>query len=89
MADQTYDKIDLATEQLDNAIPLFLERQFASALPLARAAEEVLSKALSHRGKQDSVEWKREASNPFIHFCMEGRYREKSSSKRKTTHCSP
>ena len=72
MADQTYDKIDLATEQLDDAISLFLERHFVSALTLAGAAEEILSKALSHRGDQDSLEWKREALEP-LHTFLHGR----------------
>jgi hypothetical protein len=65
MADQTYDKIDLATEQLDDAISLFLKKHFGSALVLAGAAEETLSKALSHRGEQDALERKREALEPL------------------------
>ena len=65
MADQTYDKIDLATQQLDDAISLFLKRHFVSALMLAGAAEEILSKALSHRGEQDALERKRETLEPL------------------------
>jgi hypothetical protein len=38
----------------------------------AHAAEEILSKTLSHRGEQDSVEWKREALEP-LHAFLYGR----------------
>ena len=65
MTDQTYNKLDLATQQLDDAISLFLKRHFVSALMLAGAAEEILSKALSHRGEQDSLERKRETLEPI------------------------
>ena len=51
MTDQTNNKLDLATEQLDDAISLFLEEQFVSALVLAGAAEEIFGKALSDSGK--------------------------------------
>jgi hypothetical protein len=47
MAKQSYQRIDLATEQLDVALELFLSRRsFVSALTLAGAAEEILGKAL-------------------------------------------
>ena len=73
MTDQTYNKLDLATKQRDDAISLFLERQsFVSALTLAGAAEEILSKALSHRGEQDALERKREALEP-LHTWRHGR----------------
>ena len=70
MTDQTYDKLDLATQQLDDAISLFLKRQFVSALTLAGAAEEILSKALSHRGEQDSLERKYETLEPLLTLLM-------------------
>jgi len=48
MADQTYNRIKLATKLLDLALWFFLERQnFSSALKLAGAAEEAFGKALS------------------------------------------
>ena len=48
MADQTYNRIKLATKLLDLALWFFLERQnFSSALKLAGAAEEAFRKALS------------------------------------------
>ena len=72
MTDRMYNKVDLARKQLDVAIPLFRKKKFLSALTLAGAAEEVLSKALSHRGEQDSVEWKREALEP-LHTWLHGR----------------
>ena len=66
MADQTYNLIDLATEQLDDAISLFLKRKsFASALTLAAAADEILAKALSHSGKQNFLDWKYEEVEPL------------------------
>ena len=69
MTDQAYDIIDLATQELDAAISLFLARQsFAFVRTLARAAEEILSKALLHRGEQDFVERKREALEPLHTF---------------------
>ena len=72
MADQTYTKLDLATKQLDDAISLFLKRHYVSALTLAGAADEILSKALSHRDQQDALEWKREALEPR-HTWLHGR----------------
>ena len=73
MTDQAYDIIDLATQELDAAISLFLERHsFAFARTLAGAAEEILSKALSHRSEQDALERKREALEP-LHTWLHGR----------------
>jgi hypothetical protein len=52
MSEKTYQRIVLATEQLDVALELFLcRRSFVSALTLAGAAEEILGKALAHRGE--------------------------------------
>jgi hypothetical protein len=65
VADQTYNRIDLAAEQLDVALSLFLERQsLTSALTLAGAAEEVLGKALAYGGRHNSLDWKYEAVEP-------------------------
>ena len=68
MADQTYNKLDLATEQRDDAISLFLKRHFVSALVLAGDAEEILSKTMLHSGEQDAVERKREVlAHTWLH----------------------
>jgi len=69
--EQTYTKLDLATEQLDAAISLFLEKSFVSALTLAGAAEEVLGKALSNRREQNYLDWKYETFEP-IHPILHG-----------------
>jgi hypothetical protein len=65
MSDQPHNKVDLATQQLDEAIGLFLEGQFVSALRLAGAADEILAKALSDSGKQNFLDWKYEEVEPF------------------------
>ena len=57
MPEQTYQRIDLAIEQLDVALELFLSRRsFVSALTLAGAAEEILGRALVHRGEAPWLE---------------------------------
>jgi len=61
-----YNKVDLAREQLDVAISLFRKKKFASALTLAGAAEEILGKALSHRGQLNSLELKYETLEPIL-----------------------
>jgi hypothetical protein len=68
MSRQTYSQIDLATEQLDDAISLFLKnRSFFSALVLANVADEILSKALSRHGQKNSLDWKYEIMKLFGH----------------------
>ena len=57
MAEKTYQRVDLAKEQLENALELFLRRgSFVSALTLAGAAEEILGKALSQRGEKTTLQ---------------------------------
>lgn len=52
MGEITYSRIDLAIDQLDVALELFLrKRSYAAALTLAGAAEEILGRALSLQGK--------------------------------------
>jgi len=59
MAEYTYSRIDLAKEQLEVALALFLDHQrFASAITLAGAAEEIFGKELIRRGNQSALEWK-------------------------------
>ncbi|HEX9010237.1 MAG TPA: hypothetical protein VF804_07715 [Holophagaceae bacterium] len=52
-----YSQIDLASEQLDSALKLFMAKtpRFASALTLAGAAEEILGKTLEHQGKTSAM----------------------------------
>jgi hypothetical protein len=66
MSDQPHNKVDLATQQLDEAIGLFLEGRFVSALRLAGAADEILGKALSHSGQRNSLELKYEIMEPIL-----------------------
>lgn len=57
MPEKTYQRVDLAKEQLENALELFLKRgSFVSALTLAGAAEEILGKALSQRGEKTTFQ---------------------------------
>jgi hypothetical protein len=59
MATRTYSSIDLAVEQLDSAIALFLERErFVSSLTLAGAAEELFGETLSNANQQNTLEWR-------------------------------
>ncbi len=59
MAEHTYSRINLAKEQLEVALALFLDHQrFASAITLAGAAEEIFGKELIRRGNQSALEWK-------------------------------
>src|SRR5215475_398995 len=66
MTDQPSDRFGHATEQLDEAIGLFMEGQFVSALKLAGAADEILAKALSDSGQQNSLELKYETLEPIL-----------------------
>ena len=53
----TYNRVDLAKEQLEVALDLFLHRHsFVASLTLAGAAEEILGKALSLYGKRTILE---------------------------------
>lgn len=57
MPEQTYKRIDLAKEQLEIALKMFLgRRSFVSALTLAGVAEEILGKALIDRGKKTTLQ---------------------------------
>jgi hypothetical protein len=65
MADQTYNRVDIATEQLDVAISLLERKNFVSALTLAGVADEILRKMLSHSGKKNCLDCKYLAGKPF------------------------
>ena len=82
MTDQMYNKVDLAREQLDDAISLFRKKKFVSALTLAGAAEDILGKALSHRGQQNSLELKYETVEQLTMRAI----RNRTSSETKTAH---
>ncbi len=57
MHQQTYKRVNLAIEQLDVAIELFLsEKSYISALTLAGAAEEILGKSLNHNERINSLD---------------------------------
>jgi len=72
MSAQMHQRIDLATEQLDVALQLFLDkRSYVSALSLAGAAEEIFGKALDHQGKEHSLKYKFDAIAP-IHHVLNG-----------------
>jgi len=51
MSDRTYNRLDLASEQLAVALSLFLDKQsYAATITLAGAAEEVFGVELRRRG---------------------------------------
>lgn len=51
MAEETYERLLLAKEQVDTALDLFLDhRNYSSAITLAGAAEEIFGRALTEKG---------------------------------------
>lgn len=58
MDEISYSRTELAREQLDSALKLFMCKspRFASALTLAGAAEEILGKALEKEGKLSAIQ---------------------------------
>jgi hypothetical protein len=69
VSEQTHQRIELAQEQLDVALDLFLsKRSFVSALTLAGAAEEILGKALKFRGKKTALEYEHSVVAPVEEF---------------------
>jgi len=65
MVEQTYNRVDLAVEQLEIALSLFLRKQsYVAALTLAGAAEEILGKALKFQGEQTSLQYKFQGVEP-------------------------
>lgn len=56
-----YSRIDLACEQLETAIELFLSgRSIVSALTLSGAAEEILGKAIEIRSERNALKYEAE-----------------------------
>jgi hypothetical protein len=77
--EHTYVRIDLAKEQLEVALALFLDHQsFASAITLAGAAEEIFGKALHRRGNQSVLEWKLSHMQVFHELLPWKEFRPKS-----------
>ncbi len=70
--EKKYSKIDLAREQLDCAIRLFLEGKYVPSLTLAGAAEEILGKALRHCNVPNALDQRWNASAP-IHAALYGK----------------
>jgi len=57
MAEETYDRLVLAKGQLDTALALFLdEKNYASAITLAGAAEEIFGRSLALVGGKSALE---------------------------------
>jgi len=57
MPEKTYRRVNLAKEQLETSLELFLRRRsFVSALTLAGAAEEILGRALSQSGEETTLQ---------------------------------
>ncbi len=69
MVEQTHNRVELAQEQLDVALELFLsKRSPVSVLTLAGAAEEILGKALKFRGKKTTLEYEHTVNAPVETF---------------------
>lgn len=66
MGEQTYYRLDLAKEQLDIALELFLDqKRFSAAITLAGAAEEIFGRALKLKGITPAVEKSYESMAKF------------------------
>ena len=77
MSAMTYNRVDLAQEQLEDALVLFLEqKKYASAISLAGAAEEIFGKELIRRGEQNVQDWKFDQMEVF-HKLLHGKELEK------------
>lgn len=73
MTTQNCNRIDLAHEQLETAIVVFLERRsFAATITLAAAAELVLGQALRRNGQEAVLDWQFEAE-ALVHTALHGR----------------
>jgi hypothetical protein len=72
MAKQTCNRIDLAIEQLEDALALFLDHQrHASAITLAGTAERVLGQALRRAGQQAILDWEFDQTD-LVHSQLHG-----------------
>jgi hypothetical protein len=69
MSEQTHQRLHLAKEELDVALELFIAgRSYVSALIIAGAAEDVLSKILSARGVKPAIEQQHSVISPVETF---------------------
>ena len=79
MPTQTCNRVDLAFEQLEVAIRLFLDdKSYAAVITLASAAERVMGQALRHAGKEASLDWSFGETAP-VHALMHGEPLKKSA----------
>lgn len=79
MAEQLYSRLELAQEQLEVALLLFLEKQsYPSAITLAGAAEEIFGKELVRRGKRPTLDWKFDKM-AVVHKLLHGKELEHKS----------
>ncbi|KVH72229.1 hypothetical protein WJ41_13950 [Burkholderia ubonensis] len=71
MSSHVWQRVDLAIEQLETALSLFLDQQrYASAITLAGAAELVLGQTLGARGKIPVLDWQFSEVAP-VHLMVE------------------
>lgn len=71
----SYQRIDLAREQLDVALEIFLShRSHVSALTLAGAAEEIFGKSLALRGEKTTLQHKHSIIAPVEELFQHKRY---------------
>lgn len=69
MAEQTHDRINLASEQLDLSLEIFLSgRSAVAALTLAGAAEEIFGKALASQDKKTTLQYEYKVIAPLEEF---------------------
>jgi len=79
MTAKTCNRIDLAHEQLETAIAVFLERRcYAATITLAANAERVLGQALRRNGLQAVLDWQFDAEK-LVHTALHGRPLERKT----------
>lgn len=67
--EQTWNRLDLAQEQLELAVTLFLERRsYAAAITLAGAAERVFGDALAAGKQPHNLDWQWEQMEPLARW---------------------
>ena len=83
MAEQTYDRLELAKIQLDTALDLFLDqRNSPAAITLAGAAENIFGRALAIRGSKAALK----SAYDSIAETHQILYKEKLDEKTFTSH---
>jgi hypothetical protein len=72
MPTKTCNRIDLALEQLETAICLFIDgNAYSAAITLAATAERVLGQAVRRAGEQAVLDWSFQASD-VVHTALHG-----------------